>query len=80
MVRPQLIIMHSSHFFKCHLSRSKDDGRLTPCTHLFLVHAQNHGTHPNSRATLAVRKVTRNAVPKVITTLNAAHFLLLVSL
>jgi hypothetical protein len=28
---------------------------------------------PNNLATLAVRKVTRNAVPNVMTTLNVAH-------
>ena len=37
-------------------------------------------THPTSLATVAVRKVTRKAVPRVITTLKVAHFLLFVSL
>ena len=37
-------------------------------------------THPNNLAILAVRNVTKNAVPKVITTLSVAHFSDLVSL
>lgn len=35
---------------------------------------------PNSLAMLAVKNVTKNAVPKVITTLRVAHFNDLVSL
>ena len=37
-------------------------------------------TQRNNLAMLAVRKVTKNAVPKVITTLSVAHFSDLVSL
>ena len=37
-------------------------------------------TQPNNLAMLAVRNVTKNAVPKVITTLSVAHFSDLVSL